>query len=225
MEHFGTGAGDSVAGVGIAFHPGKEKKKWNPAADTLFELRSDDIDDAGEVERQADGDGLQGSRIGTVLRRGAYQVFAADERADGVNGAGLILEEGAGDALVEVLDGQLARGRGFGKPIFVDHAIYESGGGQLEERLMEAAGEFLLAGFREGANPGGEGLGLEDADRHHLAAAGSAAGLAGDAMAGFGQLRADAGDERVVKRLDDRQYLREVGLAGRHDGRGCDPVG
>jgi hypothetical protein len=28
--------------------------------------------------------------------------------------------------------------------------------------------------------------------------------------------------ERVVKRLDDRQYLREVGLAGRHDGRGCE---
>ena len=82
---------------------------------------------------------------------------------------------------------------------------------------MEACCEFLLARFGEGANPGAQGLGLENAEGHHLAATGAAACLAGDGEAGLGQLRGDAAYQRVVKRLQDGQDLGEVGSAGGHD--------
>ena len=71
--------------------------------------------------------------------------------------------------------------------------------------------------IRGGSNPVAECFGLEDAERHHLAATGAAAGFAGDGLAGLVQLRGDAADERVVKRLQNWQDLGEVSLAGRHD--------
>lgn len=82
---------------------------------------------------------------------------------------------------------------------------------------MEASGEFLLARFGEGANPVAECFGLEYAERHHLTATGAAASFAGDGEAGLVQLRSDAPYERVVKRLQNRQDLGEVGFASRHD--------
>ena len=118
-----------------------------------------------------------------------------------MNGAGLILEKGTGHVLIEVVECQLARGFGFGQPILFDHAVDEAGVGKGEKRLMKSLGQFLLARFGKAANPVAERLGLEDADGHHLAAAGAATGLAGDVEAGFAQLRGDAANERVVKRL------------------------
>ena len=145
VEDLGAGAGDCVSGMGAGFHPGKEEKKRYPAARVVFELGADAIEDAGKIERQVNGGSLEGGWVEAVLGRRGDEVFAADEWADGMNGAGLILEEGTGDALVKVFEGQLAGGIGFGEPVFVDHAVDEAGGGEFEERLMEALGEFLLA--------------------------------------------------------------------------------
>ena len=219
-ENLRAGTSDCFAGVGAGFHPGKEEQERDPAARILFEHRADDIEAAREMERQADGEGLQGGGIDAVFGRRGDEVFAADERAHGVNGAGFIFEEGTGDALVEVVEGKLVGGLGVSKPVFIDHAVDESGGGEFEESLMEALGELLLAGLGEGLNPGGEGLGLESVDGNQLAAAMGTAKLAGDDLAGLGQLRGDARNQGVIKRLQDGQELGEVGQAGRDDSAG-----
>jgi hypothetical protein len=44
--------------------------------------------------------------------------------------------------------------------------------------------------------------------------------LAGDDLAGLGQLRGDARNQGVIKRLQDGQDLGEVGQAGRDDSAG-----
>jgi hypothetical protein len=85
---------------------------------------------------------------------------------------------------------------------------------------MEAAGEFLPAGFGEGANPGAEGLGLKDAQGHHLPATGAATSLAGNGAAGFAQLIGNATNERVFERLQDGQDFGEVALPGGNDRSG-----
>lgn len=205
-----------------AFHPGKEKEKWNPTAGTRLVFRADAVEDARKIEQQIHWSGVQSRRIVAVFRRRGHEVFAADERADGVNGARLVLKKRAGNALVEVVESQLLGGFSFDQPILIDQAVDEACLGKLEESLMEAAGEFLLAGFGEGMNPCAECLGLKDAERHHLAAACAAASLAGDLEARFAQLRGNAADERVIERLQDRQDLSEVGLAGRNDRSGCE---
>lgn len=56
-------------------------------------------------------------------------VLAAKKRAHGVNGALLIFEEGAVDALVKVIEGQFFGGIGFDYPVLIDHAFKKSSGG------------------------------------------------------------------------------------------------
>lgn len=181
-----TFAGDGVSGVGACFHPGKEEDQRDPAAPIMFDFGADAMEGAGKLERQVHCIGLKVRRIEAVLRRRGDEIFAADERANGVNGAGLVHEKRTGDALVKVIERQLASGFGAGEPVFFDDAVDETGGGELEESLVEALGEFLLLGFGEGSNPGGEGLGLEDAEGDQLAATGAAASLAGDGTASLG---------------------------------------
>jgi hypothetical protein len=104
IENFWTGAGDGFTGMGAGFDPRKEEDERYPAARIVFEFRTDSVEDPREAEREVDGDGLQRGRIEAVLGRRCNEILAADERADWVNGAGLVYKEGAGDSLVEVVE-------------------------------------------------------------------------------------------------------------------------
>ena len=166
------------------------------------------------MKGEVDGLGLEAGGVGAVGGVGGDEVFAADEGADGVDGAGFVFEEGAGDALVEVVEGELAGAIGVGEPVAVDNAVNEAGGSELAEGLVKAGGEGLLAVFGEGGDPVGEGFRLEDAEGDHLAAACAAAGAAGDGAALGLDVGDDFGEEGVFKGVEDGEELGEVGGAG-----------
>ena len=98
-------SGDSFARVSVTLHPGKQEDKRNPATAVVFKFSADAIEDTGKVEWQVDWNDRLVGGIVAMLRSGADEVFPADERAHGVNGAGLILKKRTGDALVKLVDG------------------------------------------------------------------------------------------------------------------------
>ena len=188
VEDGWAGAGDAVSGMGVGFHPGEEEDERNPAADVVFELGADLVESGEELDRETNGGDFQHAGIGAVRGGRGDQVFAADERADGVDGAGLIDQERAGDALVEIVNAHLLVDFCVVAPVFlahIDQAIEDAAGGKSEQRLVKAIGELLLGGFRLGVNPVSECFRLKDADGDELPAACAAAGFAGDGVAGF----------------------------------------
>jgi len=137
-----------LTGVGVGFHPGEEEDERNPTAGVVFELGTDLVEGGKELDREMDGGDFEGTWIKTVRGWRADQVFAADERADGVDRAGLIDQEGAGYALVEIVEAHALVELGFIAPVFLTHldeAIDEAGCGEFEQGLVEAFGEFLLS--------------------------------------------------------------------------------
>ena len=88
VEDGWAGAGDAVSGMGVGFHPGEEEDERNPAADVVFELGADLVESGEELDRETNGGDFQHAGIGAVRGGRGDQVFAADERADGVDGAG-----------------------------------------------------------------------------------------------------------------------------------------
>jgi hypothetical protein len=81
------------------------------------------------------------------------------------------------------------------------HAFRETGSGEIEEGLAESPGKFLLLVCGKGANPFGEGFGLNETDGNRLVTAVRAALLAGDGLAGSCQIRGNIVDEGVVEAL------------------------
>ena len=214
VEDLGADVGDGFAGVRAGFAPGEEEEEGNPSAGVAFDERADAAEGAGHVEGEVDGLGLEAGWVGAVGGVRGDEVFAADEGADGVDGAGFVFEEGARDALVEVVEGELTGAVGVGEPVTVDHAVNEAGGGELAEGFVKAVGEGLLALFGEGGNPVGEGFGLKDAEGDHLAAAGAAAGAARDGAAVGLDVGDDFREEGVFQGVEDGEELGEIGGAG-----------
>ncbi len=214
VEDFGPDVGDGFAGACAGFAPGKEEEEGNPASGVAFNECADAAEGAGHVEGEEDGLGLQAGWVGAVGGVRGDEILAADEGADGVDGAGFVFEEGAGDALVEVVESELAGAVGVGEPVAVDHAVNEAGGGELAEGLVEAGGEGLLAIFGEGGDPVGERFSLKDAEGDHLAAACAAAGAAGDGAAVGLDVGDDLGEESIFKGVEDGEELSEIGGAG-----------
>ena len=109
-------------------------------------------------------------------------------------------------------------------PVFADHPIHETRGSQLGERIFEAQSEFLLFGLRLGADPPCERFSFKEVQRDHETAAGSAASLAGDGLAGLAEFGSDACDHRVRQRMQDGQNLGKVSMAERDIHGGLDLV-
>jgi len=222
VEDLGADVGDGFAGVCAGLAPGEEEEEGDPAALGAFHERADTAEGAGHVKGEVDGLGLEAGWVGAVGGVRSDEVFAADEGADGVDGAGFVFKEGAGDALVEVIEGELAGAVGVAEPVAVDHAVDEAGGSELAEALIEAVGEGLLAILGEGGDPVGERFSLKDAEGDHLAATGTAAGAAGDGAAVGLDVGDDFGEEGVFKGVEDGEELGEIGGAGGDLGSHCE---
>ena len=110
VQDLGACAGDFFTGMSVGFHPGKEKDERNPAARVVLDFGSNLV----ERGHQADGEGnhfsLAGGWIDAVFWRRCHEILAANERANGVYGAGLINKERARNTLVVVFDGQALMG-------------------------------------------------------------------------------------------------------------------
>ena len=178
-----TNVGDGIAGMCAALHPGKEKEERNPAARVALDLGSDAAESMGETNGERQGNGLKAGRVGAMLPWGYNHVFATNERPHCMNRAAFLFEEWTIDVLVEVVEGELLGSGAVDEPVGGNHAVDQSGGGELLEGEVEALGEQLLACLRQGVYPCGEGFGFKDGEGNHLPAAGCAAGPAGYAEA------------------------------------------
>ena len=215
IEDFRTGPRDRFAGMGVGFHPGKQENKRNPAAGAVFELRTDPVEYAREHEWQLDGDCFQDGGIEAVLGRRGYEIFPAGEGADGVDGTESVFKEGAGNAQVKIVEGSLGGVLSWTEPVIVGEAFHETGGGELLDGLAESPGEFLLLVCGKGANPFGEGLGLDKADGNRVVAAMVAALLARDWLARSSQFGGCIVDEGIIEALQQGKNLHEIGRTGR----------
>ena len=218
-EQQGGKAGEAIAGAALGLHPVKQENQWNPAGGVLIQLGPEGAEGTAEPEREVDLGDRHG-HIGALLGWGGNKVLAAGERANGVNGASLVLEKRTGDLHGKVVEDDFQAGIGLYPPVFAGDSIENACLGQLGERAFEALSEFLLFGLRLGADPVGESPSLKEAYRDHHAAAGSAACLAGDGLAGLAQFGSDASENRVRQRMQDGQNLGEASIACRdvHDG-------
>ena len=104
IQDLGTGTGNGLSGMDVGFHPCEQKQERNPSAGFMFEFRAYRVKDAREPKRQFNRIDLKDGWIIAVRGRRSDQVLAANERPDGVNGAGLVLKEWTRNAGVEVVE-------------------------------------------------------------------------------------------------------------------------
>lgn len=142
-----------------------------------------------------------------------------------MDAARFVAEEGAGHSGGEIVEGEAWGLRRVFVPEGGVHAFQKAFFAEGNEGGMEAGFELLLLVGGEGADPGGEGFGFEDAERDELAAAGSAAGAAGDLVA-FGVNDLDGGiDDVAGEGLEGGKELDEGDVAAGNGERGLEAAG
>jgi hypothetical protein len=155
-------------------------------------IEGEDKGDPGFGDEEGDG-GFGAERelfdfsaagVGAVYGVGCDEKFAADERALGMDGAGVVFKEGAGEAEGEVVAvefGEIFGGEGSA----TEELREEASGLEAMEVLLEAGADTCGVGGVEGIDQVGECVCLGGADGDHLAAAGVASFAAGDGSGGF----------------------------------------
>ncbi len=166
-----------------------------------------------------DGDAFHfgGVEAGAVLRVGGDQIFAAARWAVGMDAATFVFQKRARDGEGEIGVGGFGH---FGDLLFaLGGAQRLEDGRRLDAGFAKSFGDEGAAFVRHGGDKGGEVQGLGFAEGDELAAAGSAAGVAGNRLSIFDGARFGHRDYGVGQRIEDGKKLNGAQrLAGEMDG-------
>src|SRR5258708_40056872 len=105
-----SGTGEAASRFGNPLHPHTEKDKRHPAARVSLEFAPHAKQSPRQFQRQLSSGDANLHRVLAILRRRSYQVLPTGKRADGMDAAGLVLQERTWDSFAKILDRHFDRG-------------------------------------------------------------------------------------------------------------------